>query len=99
MQIYLDFHKGINPFYGLDQFLADETIIKRKSANRHDYYLVYKGKDEKGEYPLIKDVVWKHPEIVNEILPLINEKVKEVFGFGGTGLSSGESDDDLIDEE
>lgn len=97
VEIYLDFTTGINPYYGLDQFLADGEIIARKSPTRHDYYLVYKGKDEKGEYPLIKDVVWKHPDIVNEILPLINEKVKSEFGFGGTGVSNGnESEDDIL---
>jgi hypothetical protein len=99
VEIYLNFETGINPYYGLDQFLKDETIIKRKSANRHDYYLVYKGLNEKGEYPLINGVVWKHPEIVKEILPLINERVKAEFGFGGSGISNGDYDTELLELE
>lgn len=82
VEMYLDFNKGLNPYYGLDQFLVDESIIARKSSNRNDYYLIYKGKTDKGDYPLIKNVVWKEPDVVAEILPLINEKVKAEFCFG-----------------
>lgn len=94
VEIYLDFAKGLNPYYGLDQFLVDESIIARKSSNRNDYYLIYKGKVDKGDYPLIKSVVWNHPEIIKDILPLINEKVKSEFCFG-----EGENPkDDLFDD-
>lgn len=98
VEIYLNFEKGINPYYGLDKFLEDETIIKRKSPRSPEYLLVYKGQNEKGEYPSVNGVVWKHPEVINEILPLINEKVKELFEFGGSGLADDGSFADVEEE-
>jgi len=95
VDIYLNFENGINQYYGLDAFLEDETIIKRKSPRSTEYLLIYKGANAKGEYPTIEGVVWKHPEVVKEILPLINEKVKERFSFGGSGLAS----EDYVEEE
>lgn len=98
VEIYLDFQKGLQPYYGLDQFLDDGDILEKKRG-KEEYFMIYKGKDEKGEYPTLVGSPWKKENraIAEEILPLIDKKVQETFGFGSDGTSS--EDDDYLGEE
>lgn len=96
VEIYLDFKKGLNPYYGLDQFLEDDDILAKKRG-KDEYFMIYKGKTEGGEYPTLVGVPWKNKEVTAEILPLIDGKLKESFGFGeGAG---DDEDDFLMDDE
>jgi len=98
VEVYLDFKKGLDPFYGLNKFLADETILaKTKNKEVSEYYLIYRGKNESGEYDTVKGNPFKDKQIRDEILPLIDEKVKEDFCFGSSGLGN-EDDEDYLDD-
>lgn len=94
VEIYLDFKKGLNPYYGLDQFLDDDDILSKKRG-KDEYFMIYKGKVN-GEYPTLVGTPWKDKDVVNEILPLIDQKVKDNFGFGGSGISD---EEDYLTEE
>ena len=98
VEIYLDFNKGLNPYYGLDQFLEDEDILAKKRG-KDEYFMIYKGKTENGEYPTLVGVPWKNKEVIPEILPLIDKKVQDSFSFGGSGINETEDylEDDLED--
>ena len=96
VEIYLDFAKGLNPYYGLDQFFDDDDIIAKKRGKPNEYFMTYKGKGTDGEYPTLIGSPWRDKKIIEEILPLIENKVKERFPFGGSGEAT--SDDYLEDE-
>lgn len=99
VEIYLDFQKGLQPYYGLDQFLDDGDILEKKRG-KDEYLMIYKGKNEKGEYPTLVGSPWKkeNKEVAQEILQLIDNKVLDTFGFGSSGTSEDEEDEFLSDD-
>lgn len=98
VELYLNFDKGLDPNFGLHNFLENYTDLVKK-VRGPAWELIYKGKNEKGEYVKVDKI--NTPEIMKELLPILDEHIKAELMFGNKGFNSDDIsfDDEIIESE